>query len=131
MNYPELCERLIRETGHADVYYAQYPHLGTGATGRQPRKILLVHDGVFDVGNKDPDRGGWNSAGQFATIEEACECMYEWATWVAPPPRKETPEEKRRSEEIMAEHHAKRQAERDAWVAAYRAREGLDPEPSE
>lgn len=107
MNYPELCSRLIKETGFADVYYAKYPTLGTGATQRRARSILRFHDGVFDVGDVNEDRGTWGSDGQFATEEEACACMYDEITWVDPKPVRETPEEKCRSDEVMAEYHAR------------------------
>ncbi|WP_157432099.1 hypothetical protein [Agromyces italicus] len=96
MKFPELCKKLIREVGSADVVCNAYP--GLGATSSQQAKLgLWVHDGIFDVGGEE--RGEWNSTRHFSTEDEACEYIYDRLTRQSEI-RAETPEERQRSREI-------------------------------
>lgn len=96
MKFPALCERLTRETGEADVYCADYPAISKPGG----KWVLWIHDGVFEVGGVDTDRGGWRSSGIFHTEEEACDYLYKYSTWLPPKPETRTPEEWARSKVI-------------------------------
>lgn len=103
MNFPELCERLIRELGEARVRSPEYPGLGTNALDKDPW-ILRFHDRKYDVGASE--RGNWISTQMFDTESEACEFLYSILT---KPTRikAESPEERAESERLTAEYFQK------------------------
>ena len=111
MKFPELCERLIRETGKAKVRSNAY--LGLGAPlSEQPRLILWVHDGVFEVGSEE--RGEWNSDRKFSSEDAACDYLFGYLTrkpelWV------QTPEEEQHSREVTEETNRKWEARQEYW----------------
>ena len=109
MKFPELCERLIRETGKAEVTSNAY--LGLGSRTMEGL-ILWVHDGVFEVGIEE--RGEWSPNRTFETEDAACEYLYKELTW-KPELWVQTPEEERHSREVTEASRRRREARREYW----------------
>ena len=109
MNFPELCERLVKEVGRAKVSSNAYPGIGEATSEGWG---LWAHDGVFEVGFEE--RGEWSTDYTFKTEQAACKYLYEQLTW-KPKIVVETPEERQRSREITDAYNRKRQARQEYW----------------
>lgn len=103
MNFPELCARLIREVGEANVLSPDYPGLGSKETG-QEEWVLRIRNGRYDVGAIE--RGRWVSTQVFDTEDEACEYLYSLLTKPVRI-RLETREEREESERITSAYFQK------------------------